>query len=41
MFLERNGEKVADAIDDAEYGEDDNLSLSLHYKEKVPYSRNK
>ena len=38
MFLERKGEVVAKAVDDGEKGGDDNLSLSLHYKEKVPSS---
>ena len=37
MFLERKGEVVAKAVDDGDGG-DDNLSLSLHYKEKVPSS---
>ena len=40
MFLERKGEVVAKAVDDGEKGGDDNLSLSLHYKEKVPENGN-
>ena len=39
MYLERNGEVVAKAVDDGNGG-DDNLSLSLHYKEKVPRNGN-